>query len=53
MCQTPPTFRACLDAGMTAAAGWFFTSPSSAPAKALNPVQSEHHPRAQPGAPKR
>jgi hypothetical protein len=33
-------FRACLEAGMTAAAGWFFTSPSSVPARTLNPVQT-------------
>jgi len=33
-------FRACVDAGMTAAAGWFFTAPSSTPAKALNPGQA-------------
>jgi hypothetical protein len=33
-------FRACLDAGLTAAAGWFFTSPASVPAKTLNPGQA-------------
>jgi c-di-GMP-related signal transduction protein len=29
-----------MEAGMTAASGWFFTSPTSAPAKALNPGQA-------------
>lgn len=38
--ETTEDFRACLDAGMTAAAGWFFTSPTSAPARALNPGQA-------------
>ncbi len=33
-------FRACMDAGITAAAGWFFTKPTSVPAKALNPAQT-------------
>ena len=33
-------FRACVDAGMTAAAGWFFTAPNSMPAKTLNPGQA-------------
>jgi len=38
--DTAADFRACMDAGMTAASGWFFTSPSSAPAKTLNPGQA-------------
>lgn len=38
--QTTEQFRACLEAGATAAAGWFFTVPASAPAKALNPGQA-------------
>ena len=38
--RTTEAFRACLDAGMTAAAGWFFTSPANAPAKALNAGQA-------------
>lgn len=33
-------FRGCMDAGLTAAAGWFFTSPTGTPAKALNPAQT-------------
>ncbi|WP_291994888.1 HDOD domain-containing protein [Candidatus Accumulibacter sp. ACC003] len=33
-------FRACLDAGVTAAAGWFFTKPTKLPAKTLNPAQN-------------
>jgi hypothetical protein len=38
--ETAADFRACMEAGMTAASGWFFTSPTSAPAKALNPGQA-------------
>ena len=34
-------FRDCLDAGVNAAAGWFFTRPPSAPAKALNSGQAQ------------
>lgn len=37
---TPEDFSACLDAGISAACGWFFTTPSGAPAKALNPGQA-------------
>jgi len=33
-------FRTCLDAGVTAAAGWFFTSPTQTTAKALSPGQA-------------
>jgi len=33
-------FKACMDAGMTAAAGWFVKQPSSAPAKQLNASQA-------------
>lgn len=33
-------FRACMDAGITAATGWFFTSPTGMPAKTLNPAQT-------------
>ena len=35
------TFQACLDAGVNAAASWFFKQPSSVPAKALNPGQAQ------------
>ena len=38
--ETSEQFRACLEAGITAAAGWFFTSPTGAPAKALSPGQA-------------
>ena len=38
--ETPEDFRACLDAGMTAAAGWFFVAPSGAPAKKLTAGQA-------------
>lgn len=38
--ETSEQFRACLEAGMTAAAGWFFTSPTGVPAKALSPGQA-------------
>lgn len=38
--DTPEDFRACLDGGMNAAAGWFFTLPTGLPAKALNPAQA-------------
>lgn len=34
-------FQACLDAGMNAAASWFFKQPTAAPAKALNPGQAQ------------
>lgn len=33
-------FKACMDAGMSAAAGWFVKQPSSAPAKQLNASQA-------------
>ena len=36
-----PSFQNCLDAGLNAAATWFFKRPSSAPAKALNPGQTQ------------
>jgi len=39
--QTAQEFQACLEAGMNAAAGWFFKQPTSAPAKALNPGQAQ------------
>lgn len=35
------SFQACLDAGVNAAASWFFKHPSKAPAKALNPGQAQ------------
>ena len=35
------TFQGCLDAGVNAAASWFFKTPSNAPAKALNPGQAQ------------
>ncbi|MQM34799.1 MAG: histidine kinase, partial [Candidatus Accumulibacter phosphatis] len=38
--RTSEDFRACMDAGMTAAAGWFFTAPTRQPAKTLNPAQT-------------
>ena len=38
--ETSEQFRACLEAGITAAAGWFFTSPTGVPAKALSPGQA-------------
>jgi len=38
--ETSEQFRACLEAGITAAAGWFFTSPTGAPAKTLSPGQA-------------
>ncbi len=38
--ETSEQFRACLEAGITAAAGWFFTSPTGLPAKALSPGQA-------------
>ncbi|MBA3995767.1 MAG: histidine kinase [Candidatus Accumulibacter sp.] len=34
-------FQACLDAGMNAAASWFFKHPTAAPAKALSPGQAQ------------
>ena len=36
-----PTFQACLDAGVNAAASWFFKNPGRPPAKALNPGQAQ------------
>ena len=36
-----PTFQGCLDAGVNAAASWFFKRPDKAPAKALNPGQAQ------------
>ena len=36
-----PAFQACLDAGVNAAASWFFKHPASAPGKALNPGQAQ------------
>ncbi|MBI4743046.1 MAG: HDOD domain-containing protein [Betaproteobacteria bacterium] len=38
---TAEDFRACLDAGMNAAASWFFKAPAGAPAKTLNPGQAQ------------
>ena len=35
------TFQSCLDAGVNAAASWFFKKPSNAPGKALNPGQAQ------------
>lgn len=35
------TFQSCLEAGLNAAASWFFKKPSDAPAKALNPGQAQ------------
>lgn len=35
------SFQACLDAGLNAAASWFFKQPSGTPAKALNPGQAQ------------
>jgi len=34
-------FQGCLDAGVNAAASWFFKVPSNTPAKALNPGQAQ------------
>jgi len=34
-------FQACLDAGLSAAASWFFKNPGKAQAKALNPGQAQ------------
>ena len=34
-------FQCCLDAGVNAAASWFFKKPSGTPAKALNPGQAQ------------
>ena len=34
-------FQSCLDAGVNAAASWFFKHPTQAPAKALNPGQAQ------------
>lgn len=39
--ESAADFQACLDAGMNAAASWFFKHPTSAPAKALNPGQAQ------------
>lgn len=38
--DTADDFQACLDAGMTAAAGWFFTVPTGVPARTLNAGQA-------------
>ena len=35
------TFHACLDAGVVAAASWFFKRPGTAPAKRINPGQAQ------------
>ncbi|MBP6655809.1 MAG: HDOD domain-containing protein [Propionivibrio sp.] len=35
------TFQSCLDAGVNAAASWFFKNPGKLPAKALNPGQAQ------------
>ncbi len=35
------SFQACLDAGVNAAASWFFKHPTTAPAKVLNPGQAQ------------
>jgi EAL and modified HD-GYP domain-containing signal transduction protein len=35
------TFQTCLDAGINAAASWFFKQPAIAPAKTLNPGQAQ------------
>ena len=35
------TFQACLDAGVVAAASWFFKRPGVAPAKRINPGQAQ------------
>jgi EAL and modified HD-GYP domain-containing signal transduction protein len=35
------SFQACLDAGVNAAATWFFKRPTKAPAKTLNPGQAQ------------
>ena len=35
------TFNACLDAGVAAAASWFFKRPGLAPAKRINPGQAQ------------
>ncbi len=39
--ETGQDFRACLDAGMNAAASWFFKIPEGKPAKTLNPGQAQ------------
>lgn len=39
--ETAQEFQSSLDAGMTAAASWFFKRPVAAPAKALNPAQAQ------------
>ena len=35
------TFKSCLEAGVDAAASWFFKTPNQAPAKSLNPGQAQ------------
>ncbi|MDR2450800.1 MAG: HDOD domain-containing protein [Candidatus Accumulibacter sp.] len=35
------TFQECLNAGLNAAASWFFKMPSGKPAKAVNPAQAQ------------
>jgi hypothetical protein len=49
MSENTADFRACMDAGMTAAAGWFFTTPSGVPAKDTQSQAGEHRAGAQPG----
>lgn len=39
--ESAQDFQACLDAGMNAAASWYFKHPTAAPAKALNPGQAQ------------
>jgi c-di-GMP-related signal transduction protein len=39
--ESAQAFQACLDAGMNAAASWFFKQPSIAKAKTLNPGQAQ------------
>jgi EAL and modified HD-GYP domain-containing signal transduction protein len=36
-----PTFQECINAGLNAAASWFFKEPSGAPAKAVSPAQAQ------------
>lgn len=38
--DTQQAFKACMEAGMTAAAGWFIKHPAAAPAKQLNASQA-------------
>lgn len=39
--ETSQDFRACLEAGMNAAASWFFKTPQGIPSKTLNPGQAQ------------